>query len=376
METIIINDTECSFSPGETILEVAERNHIDIPQLCHLAGTTPTGTCRVCVVEVAGRDDLMTACSTEVEPDMMVQTESRRVIKARCQTIAEMLSSGNHNCAISGTSGKDWTQFQLGVQEADEASALCPAWGDCRLQDLAYHYQVTGGKPGNDGAPYPMERVNPFIIRDFSRCILCGRCVKACNEVQVNRAIDYSTKADGVISKIIAADDKPLAESECVFCGECVQVCPVGALVEKDARFDARPWETEKVRTTCSYCGVGCQMYLHVQDGVVKKVTGVEGVPPNYGSLCVKGRFGFNFIHSDERLTAPLIKKDGAFQEVSWDEATRFVADKFKDIQQAHGADSLGLLTSARVTNEENYLAHKFARAVLKTNNIDHCARL
>ncbi len=376
MATITINDKECVFSSGETILEVADRNGIDIPTLCHLAGTTPTGTCRVCVVEVAGQEELVTACSTAAEPDMVIHTESPKVVASRRETLRYMLSSGNHNCAVSGSSGKDWTRFQLGVQEADEAAALCPAWGDCRLQDLAYRYQVNGVEPGKDGAPFPMERVNPFIIRDFSRCILCGRCVKACNEVQVNKARDYSYKADGVLSKIVAADDKPLADSECVFCGECVQACPVGALVEKEARFEARPWNTEKIRTTCSYCGVGCQLYLHVKDGRVRKVTGVEGAPPNYGSLCVKGRFGFSFIGSEERLTMPLIRKDGVLQETSWEEALGAVAERLAAIKEKHGPDSLGVFTSARVTNEENYLAHKFARAVLKTNNIDHCARL
>jgi len=161
-----------------------------------------------------------------------------------------------------------------------------------------------------------------------------------------------------------------------VFCGECVQVCPVGALVEKDARYKVRPWETEKVLTTCSYCGVGCQLYLHVKDNKVVKISGAADMPPNYGSLCVKGRFGFDFVNSPERLTTPLIKENGEFREASWDEALDLVAARFKDIKEKHGPDSQGVLTSARMTNEENYIAHKFTRAVLKTNNIDHCARL
>lgn len=373
---IVINGHELSFSEGETILEVAARNNIEIPTLCHLRQTTPTGTCRVCVVAVDGQDDLVTACSTPAGHNMVVRTESPAVVASRRQTIAGMLSSGNHNCATSGASGRDWTQFQLRVQADDNAAELCPAWGDCRLQDLAYRYQVTGDRPGNDGAPFPMETVNPFIIRDFSRCILCGRCVKACNEVQVNKAIDYSRRGDGQISKIIAADDKPLADSECVFCGECVQACPVGALVEKEVRFEARPWDTQKIRTTCSYCGVGCQMHLHVQDDKVVKVTGVEDAAPNYGSLCVKGRFGFDFINASDRLTRPLIKENGEFREAQWDEAIGLVAEKLGAIKAQHGADTIGVLTSARVTNEENYLMHKFTRGALKTNNIDHCARL
>jgi predicted molibdopterin-dependent oxidoreductase YjgC len=146
--------------------------------------------------------------------------------------------------------------------------------------------------------------------------------------------------------------------------------------VEKDVRYRVRHWETEKVRTTCSYCGVGCQLYLHVKDNQVVKVSGVEDVPPNYGSLCVKGRFGYDFIHSPERLTAPMIKENGTFREATWDEALDTVARRFNEIKETSGSDSLGVLTSARITNEENYVANKFARAVLKTNNIDHCARL
>jgi predicted molibdopterin-dependent oxidoreductase YjgC len=371
---IIINNNPFSFDPGETILEVAARNHIDIPTLCHLKGTTPTGACRICVVEIEGTGNLIASCSTPAAPGMAIQTESPRVIAARKTVLQLMLSSGNHNCAVRGSDGKDWTEFQLRVQAADGSDDLCPVWGDCRLQDLAYRYQVSGECfPATDTA-YPMEIVNPFIIRDFSRCIRCGRCVQACNEVQVNRAIDFGYR--GSATKIIAAGDRPLKDSDCVFCGECIQACPVGALVEKNARYKYRPWEAAKVRTTCTYCGVGCQIHLHVQDGKVVKVSGVENTPPNHGSLCVKGRFGFDFINSPERLTTPLIKENGEFREATWDEALQKVADGLSKIKKEHGSDSIGVLTSARITNEENYIANKFARAALKTNNIDHCARL
>jgi predicted molibdopterin-dependent oxidoreductase YjgC len=306
---------------------------------------------------------------------MVVHTESPKVIEARRLILQLMLSSGNHNCAVRGSDDKDWTQFQLDVHEADESSELCPVWGDCRLQDLAYRYQVSGERFTRTDIPHPIESVNPFIVRDFSRCIKCGRCVQACNEVQVNNAINFGYR--GAKTKIIAAGDKPLKDSDCVFCGECVQVCPVGALVEKDARYVVRPWETQKTRTTCSYCGVGCQIELHVKENKVVKVTGVENIPPNYGSLCVKGRFGFDFVNSSERLTKPLIKKaDGDFREASWDEALDIVANRLGEIRQNHGSDSIGVLTSARISNEDNYISQKFARAVIKTNNVDHCARL
>lgn len=370
---ITINGNELTFEPGETVLDVARRHSIDIPTLCHLKNTIPTGSCRICVVEVKGARSLLASCATPASNNMVVMTESAKVVEARKQIIQLLLASGNHNCAVRGGVSDNWTQFQLSVQKEDQSQELCPVWGDCRLQDLAYRYQVNGDAFAPTPTRYAIETVNPFIVRDFSRCIQCGRCVQACNEVQVNNAINFGYR--GPESKIVAAGDRPLKDSECVFCGECVQICPVGALVEKDVRYQVRPWETTPVKTTCSYCGVGCQLYLHVKDNRVVKVTGVE-TPPNDGSLCVKGRFGFNFIHSPDRLTTPLIKENGAFRSASWDEALNLVAKRLGEIKSAHGPDSIGVLTSARVTNEDNYVANKFTRAVLGTNNIDHCARL
>ncbi len=371
---MVINGNEFGFTPGETILDVARRHDIDIPTLCHLKGAAPTGACRICVVDVRGARNLLPACVTPAADNMIVQTESPAVVSARRLILQLLLSSGNHNCAVRGSDGQDWTSFQLAVHNDDGSGELCPVWGDCRLQDLAYRYQVSGERFSATETAYPMETVNPFIVRDFSRCIQCGRCVQACNEIQVNNAIHVGYR--GAKAKIIAAGDRPLKDSDCVFCGECVQACPVGALVEKDARYKVRPWTARKVRTTCSYCGVGCQMYLHVQDNRVGKVSGVEERAPNFGSLCVKGRFGFDFIHAPQRLTVPLIKENGQFREAGWDEALDLVAKRLGSIRESSGTDSIGVLTSARITNEENYIANKFARAVLKTNNIDHCARL
>jgi predicted molibdopterin-dependent oxidoreductase YjgC len=372
-QTLFINGNELSFESGDTILAVARRNHIEIPTLCHLKAATPTGACRICVVEVEKARTLLAACATPAAPGMVVQTESPAVVTARKQIIQLMLSSGNHNCAVRGSDDAEWTSFQLKVQAEDNSDELCPVWGDCRLQDLAYRYQVSGQAFPATPTQYPMETVNPFIVRDFSRCISCGRCVQACNEVQVNNAISFGYR--GPHSKIIAAGDRPLKDSACVFCGECVQVCPVGALVEKESRYRVRPWQTRTVRTTCSYCGVGCQIDLHVQNDRVVKVTGADTVPNN-GSLCVKGRFGYDFIHSQERLAVPLIKENGKHRQATWDEALDLVAAKFREIRDVNGGDSIGVLTSARMTNEDNYIAQKFTRAVLKTNNIDHCARL
>jgi predicted molibdopterin-dependent oxidoreductase YjgC len=372
--SLLINGNRFSFEPGETILQVAQRNSVAIPTLCYLKKATPTGACRMCVVEVKGARSLVASCAGPAAPNMEVQTETANVVEARRMVLQLLLSSGNHNCAVCGTAGDNWTEFQLRVQKAEAGTELCPVWGDCRLQELAFRYQVSGERFEPTETAYPMETANPFILRDFSRCIQCGRCVQACNDVQVNQAIHFGYR--GAATKIIAAGDRPYINSDCVFCGECVQACPVGALVEKDARYEARPWETRKVRSTCSYCGVGCQLYLHVKENRVVKITGVEDVSPNFGSLCVKGRFGFDFIHSPDRLKTPLIKENGSFREASWSEALDLVARKLGAIKSEHGPDSIGMLTSARITNEENYIAQKFARAVLGTNNVDHCARL
>ena len=375
-ENIIrIDNHPFTFTPGETILEVAKRNQIDIPTLCHLKGTTPTGACRVCVVEVEGARDLIPSCATPAAPGMVVHSESQDVITARRNIIKLLLASGNHNCAIRDFDPDDWTTFHLRVLKDDDYNELCPAWGDCELQNLAYRYQVsTKGMPVTQ-SDHPMERVNPFILRDFSRCVLCGRCVQACREIQVNNAIDFGYR--GPNAKIIAGTDLALKDSDCVFCGECVQVCPVAALIPKETLAKQQRFEkSHTVRTTCSYCGVGCQLDVAVQDNKIVGINGAKDCPPNNGSLCVKGRYGYHFVESPNRLTTPLIKKNGSFEKASWDEALTYVADNFIRIKNEHGADTMGVLTSARVTNEDNYIAQKFTRAVLKTNNIDHCARL
>ncbi len=373
--TMIINGREVSFTPGETVLEVGRRNNINIPTLCYLKGASPTGACRICLVEVKGAKGLVPSCAEPAGPGMEVLTDSPDVIEARRLNIELLLASGQHNCLVKEPGLDDWTDFQLKALDSELHKDICPAYGNCRLQDLAIQYRARSDRFPAAEIDYPIEDVNPFIVRDFSRCILCGRCVQACNEIQVNNAISFGYR--GKHSKIVAKGDLALKDSDCVFCGECVQACPVGALVPKaDLEFCGLKEEASKVRTTCAYCGVGCQIFLHVRDGRVVKATGVEEVGPNYGSLCVKGRFGNDYIHDKNRLTRPLIREGTGFREAEWDEALDLIAEKLGAVRDEAGADMIGVLTSARITNEENYLAQKFTRTVLGTNNVDHCARL
>jgi len=348
-QTIIIDSQRCAFEGGDTILQVAARHKIRIPTLCCLEGAAPTGACRICLVEIEGAQRPVAACTTPAAHGMVIKTASEQLKKLRRLNLSLLLASGNHRCED------------------------CEAEGDCRLQSLAAEYDSGRIDFGKAPAERPLE-VNPLITRDLSRCILCGRCVQACNELQVNQVIAYGYR--GVNSRIVAADDRPYARSDCVFCGECVRVCPVGALMATQSRFQGKPWESEKIRTTCAYCGVGCQITLHVKGGRVIKVSGVDDAPPNYGSLCVKGRFAYDFIHAADRLQVPLLRAGETFREASWQEALDFVAARLQALIRGHGADCIGLLASARITNEDNYLAQKFARAVIGTNNIDHCARL
>jgi len=345
-----LNGLTVPFEPGQTILEAAQTAGVHIPSLCHYKDTIPTGACRVCVVEVEGARTLVPACATPVTPDMVVRTDTSRVESARRMVLELILASVDHNCLI------------------------CEANGVCELQEVAYRHHVAPPVYGPPpGTTYYYEDNNSMIVRDNSKCIRCGRCVKACSERQVNLAIAIGYR--GNHSAIVAEGDQPLIDSECVFCGECVQACPTGALLDKHARYQGRSWELTQVRSTCSYCGVGCQIDLHVKDGRIVKVTGADAIP-NRGRLCVKGRFGWHFVHHPERLKTPLIKENGQLRKATWEEALDLVARRLQEIKEEHGPEKIGGWCSARVTNEENYLMQKFLRAVIGTNHVDHCARL
>jgi predicted molibdopterin-dependent oxidoreductase YjgC len=351
--TITIDGQEVSANPGQTILEVAKSLGIYIPTLCHYAKTTNVGACRVCVVEQEGARSLVASCCMPVSPNMVVRTNTPAVRAAQKMIIELLWASGDHNCLT------------------------CEQNGQCELQNLVYWLKIDQPRFEIKAPGYALDNSNTMIQRDLNKCILCGRCVRACNEIQVNEVLDFADRSSQ--AKVGPAFDDDYINSSCVFCGECAQVCPTGAITLKQAKFAGRPWELSKVRTTCTYCGVGCQMDLFTKDNKIVKVMGNrEYGQPNEGSLCVKGRFGMDFVAHPDRLKKPLIrfKKNEDFKEASWDEAFTFIADKLSKIKKENGADSVAGLASARCTNEENYLFQKFMRAAIGTNNVDHCARL
>ncbi len=347
--TLTIDGKAITVQKGTTIIKAAEEMGIQIPALCYDPELSLSGSCRMCVVEIEGMKNLPTACTTEATEGMKVRTKTEFVVEAR-KTILELLLADHPLDCMT-----------------------CQRNGDCLLQQYAYEYQVNETPFKGKKHQYTIEDNNPFIVRDMNKCIDCGKCVRVCSEVQGRDVLNFAYR--GFDTKITTAMDVTLAESDCVFCGSCVAVCPTGSLVEKEMIGAGRSYEVEKVKTTCPFCGVGCNFDLNVKDGKVIGVTSNPTSEVNGRHLCVKGRFGTDYIHSPERITVPLIKKNGSFVETTWEEALTLVADKLSTIKDENGNQSIGVLSSARCTNEENYIMQKFVRGVLGNNNIDHCAR-
>jgi formate dehydrogenase alpha subunit len=337
---------------GATLLDAARSLGIVIPTLCHIPLLPARPVCRVCLVHVEhdGAVGLRTACSTAAEEGMEVRTEAEEAVKARLFGLELLLADHPADCFPNERGSR------------------------CELHLLARRYNLSGGRFDRHRAPFPIDDSHPFIRLDLNRCILCRRCVRACGEIQGHHVLGIAERGDR--SLVIADDSRPLGRSTCVSCGECVAYCPTGALVERLPGWPEGAGALEAVTTICPYCGCGCQLDLQVQAGRVIKVGSNFDGPANKGSLCAKGRFGYQFIHSPDRLKAPLIREGHGFREATWEEALDLVARRLLEIRACHGPDAVGVVSSAKATNEENYLLQKLARAVLGTNNVDNCARL
>ncbi|MRR54357.1 MAG: formate dehydrogenase subunit alpha [Deltaproteobacteria bacterium] len=352
MVKLTIDGVSVEVSKGAMLIDAAKQAGVTIPTLCYLElhadKSGDNSSCRICVVEVAGRKNLAPACSTPVMDGMEVKTATDRVVNARKVNIELLLSDHAQDCLICGKAGK------------------------CGLQDLCYQYDIKETPYRGLMNSFPLDESNEFYVRDNNKCVHCRRCVNACTAKQCTDAIDFANR--GFTSHPATPFEDPVSESTCVSCGNCVSVCPTAALMPK-SKEKFRTWEVSRTTTTCSYCGVGCQMDLLVKGGKVVGVEPVDGLANN-GLLCVKGKFGYNFVNHPDRLKTPLIKKDGAFVEATWEEALTLIADKVKSVKEAYGPEALAGLASARVTNEENYLFQKMVRTVFGTNQVDHCARL
>lgn len=366
---IKINGQTVEAREGQTILQVAREHGVVIPTLCYHKDLSPTGNCRICVVEVKGARTLQAACVTPVWEGMEIETASPRAIASRKLSLELMLANHPMDCLT------------------------CDTAGDCELQDLAYEYKVSVPEWGSKGTRYPADSdPNPFIRVDMNKCIVCRRCVLACAEIQVRDVWGIARR--GFEEHIVAGAGTTMLEARCESCGQCVAYCPTGALSNKMSYGLARKHQVQFVTTTCTYCGVGCQFDLNVRDGRVIGVSSNPNAPVNGMALCVKGRYGYDFIHHPDRLRKPRVRRyllEGGTKpggdpkgrgaawdwvETDWPTALDITAARLRAAREAHGADSVGILTSAKCLNEENYLMNKLARQVIGTHNIDHCARL
>ena len=369
---ITINGIEVKAREGASILEAARGADIYIPTLCHCPGLTSEGTCRICLVKVEKKKRLHPACRTPVEEGMVVITDDAEIEQVRRVTLELLLSDHDFNCL------------------------LCPKNGTCRLQELVNRIgfdEQRLNRLNRVAEDLPVDTSNPFFDFNPNKCIQCGICIRTCREIVGVDAIDMAYR--GYDLKVSTFGDKPFKESVCVSCGECVERCPVAALIPKKIEYPTR-----EVKTICAYCGVGCGLHLGVRGDTIVRAEGDSENPVNRGELCVRGRFGYRFIHSPDRLssplvraydplerqahgidetsppgkpvTSPLVKRGGKFVEVNWEQAIKYVASSLAHYK----GDQFAAIASAKCTNEENYVFQKFVRGVMGTNNIDHCARL
>ncbi|HNP64237.1 MAG TPA: formate dehydrogenase subunit alpha [Woeseiaceae bacterium] len=338
---------------GTSILRAARESGIDVPKLCATDNLKAFGSCRMCVVEVEGRKGFPASCTTPVEDGMQIRTQTSALAKLRRNVMELYISDHPLDCLT------------------------CSANGDCELQDMAGAVGLREVRYGFDGENHldvGVDASNPYFQFDGSKCIVCSRCVRACDEVQGTFALTIQGR--GFKSKVSAGMDEGFLGSECVSCGACVQACPTATLMEKSIVDHGQP--DHKVITTCAYCGVGCSFQAEMKGDQVVRMTPYKDGEANHGHSCVKGRFAWGYTSHRDRVMKPMIREHTTdpWREVSWDEAIQYSAQRFKEIQAKHGRKSIGGITSSRCTNEEVYVVQKFVRAAMGNNNVDTCARV
>ncbi|MCE7520642.1 formate dehydrogenase subunit alpha [Halomonas titanicae] len=348
-----IDGVSISVPEGTSVLRAAALADINIPKLCATDSLEPFGSCRLCAVQVEGRRGLPAACTTPVAEGMKVTTQNERLAKLRRNVMELYISDHPLDCLT------------------------CPANGDCELQDMAGSVglrEVRYGFTGENHLEAVKDESNPYFTFDPSKCILCSRCVRACDEVQGTFALTIDGR--GFESKVSAGQNDAFMDSDCVSCGACVQACPTATLMEKSVIDHGVP--DHSVVTTCAYCGVGCSFEAQMKGDQLVRMVPYKGGDANHGHSCVKGRFAFGYTTHPDRLTTPMIRDsiDQPWREASWEEAISFAANRLKSIQAEHGRESIGGITSSRCTNEETYLVQKLIRAAFGNNNTDTCARV
>ena len=339
--TLTINGRTLQVPAGTLVIEAAKTNGIEIPAFCYYEGFTLQAACRMCLVEVEKMGKLQPACTLPAAEGMVVQTESPKVVEARKGMLEFLLTNHPLDCPV------------------------CDKGGECELQDMVFRYGAGESRFVEIKHHENEKQWSPAVYYDPARCILCYRCVRVCDEGLGVGALGLTYR--GVHAEITPSHGDHL---ECDECGWCIDVCPVGALTSGTYRYKSRPWEMNYAGTICTHCSDGCKTTLSVRNGEAIRANNRDRSGINGEFLCVKGRFGFDFVHSDERLQAPLLRKDGKLEPVSWSEALAAVAAKFGEVKARGG--KFGVVGSTHTTNEENYFLQKFARAGLGTANIDH----
>jgi formate dehydrogenase alpha subunit len=338
--------------PGATILETALANNIDIPRLCYHPELSISGGCRLCIVNVEGIPNPTPSCGLTCEDGMVIETQNAELSQIRREIIDLFISEHPLDCVT------------------------CDKSGACQLQNYAYDFGISATSHEFEISKPLYQDDNPFFIRDHQYCILCGRCVRVCDEVVGAQAIDFAGR--GFECHIATPFDDAMKDSTCVFCGNCVQVCPTAALMPVSRNAKGREWELDRIKTICGYCGVGCQIEYALKDGEIIYAQSKPDSPVNGEFLCTKGRYGYESWEMPEK--SPLMirkpKVTDSFVPIDWDTALDLVAGSLAKTAKAYGSDSIMGLASARCTNEDNYIFQKFIRLGIGTNNLDHCARL